>query len=269
MQARVAFEKRTKPSALGREYLLTKGHRALKSPDETATLLGDRSALEAAVLAERGYGDWVDRLFVGNVPAWTLKGAGTLALGPQTEPLTADSMRFANEGQGARIVILGGQQRQSGSIELTLSSTIPADALGPRPEGAPTTAVLMGLSDINPPSGCDPIDKGKILPVPTTGYGAVLDGNTVKLAAIVEVRGDEQCGSRDYAFNKFELGEVWATLPAKGKQVAIAVAVDGDTLTVTVNGKTAEHTLSDPVVGFSGVAFAGQGFMQISELTVR
>ena len=220
-------------------------------------------------------------MLVGDLPVWLLTGYQVLGTGPRSDPVRAQTLRFATPLDGeerSALAIVDGVPRSEYSVHLELDfepaedwwplDVHPTSHEGPDrpqpPEGRPRVGILVGLQNVHCAFGEDPDTGRSALLRPMTGHVVQLDGPTVRLRRFTETATSSHARWR--AFEAEVLAE--ATLRGLPRNGDVQVTVHPDAIEVRYGGQRVVFDGLQLEPGFQGLAFAGTGYVELSGLAI-
>lgn len=219
-------------------------------------------------------------VLIGRHPMWTLQAGWYLRTGVRTDPLRADSLRYYKPADKTTeldtIMLLDGVPRDDLTARFELGWSRPDDWAQPSrmrdlPEEDPWTSdqpmvgFLLGVQDVNVAKQETEGGENE-LTRPMTGWLVLFTADEVQLVRQTESK--RGIWDRKEAFDR----QVLDSAPArwsKGKRSKVAIKVEGDTVKVTIDGKSHRFDAPKERRGFYGFQAWGFGYWDIEGLRIE
>ena len=269
---------RTDPIAVGRE---------IESFNKDPRYLF-REVGHSRMFPESGHWGWGNAdifVLIADHPVWQVQAAWfALGTGPRTDPRRAGAIRYAPDAEVAdadTLLVVDGVSRRDVRLAFNADFAVPADfwpfrphenspyrpdAQGRRPE----VGFVFGMRNIYADPEKDPRTQKEVLVRPCRALAVIVADDGVRLEELVEQgEGNLLAGvtHRGMKFAHKELARQAVDLRS-AKLLKTAFDVTGDKVTATINGKAYSFSVPKDHDGFYGVAFAGNGFAEVSALKV-
>ncbi|MCB9674317.1 MAG: hypothetical protein H6737_04320 [Alphaproteobacteria bacterium] len=228
-------------------------------------------------------------LFLSGVPVWPATRLDRwLITGPRTGRDETASVRHYDEPHkgvppGSNL-LLTGVPRRDGTVRVTLDfrpakDWWPMQRRGASPDAIaswkpvdsrPTAGIVLAVREVETDPICDPVDKTKMTPVPTTGFGVLVQDGELVLAELEETFDEpDRCNASPNDFNRFRVKTVLASKALSGDRFELVATVKGKRLVASAGKVKLEATLPDERSGFPGLYAEGAGYVELSAFALE
>ncbi len=230
-------------------------------------------------------------MFVSGLPTWVVgRKQVELVTGPRTGVDETNALRHyrdlrklggpygQRQAEPPTFVVVGGVPRGDLQASVDLRFDPPDDwwplQYAEKPAGwravdeRPVSGIVVGVREIETDPLCDPVTDQLQRSIPTTGIGALVVGDELVLARVLETHPEpEQCNVSPTYLRAMAVGEILARKPMKKQRVRLEVAVRGSEVRASAGGAKVSATVSEGAGGFTALLADGQGFVEFSNLT--